>query len=68
MSNHFIRVVDTEGDYITFRPDSLTHVVEYEGEDYVTIFVGKHSYEIPKGQIKLDLLINHTQEAGVRVL
>lgn len=69
MSNHFVRVVDTEGDYITFRPDSLSHVVEYPGEDYIVIFLGEGiSYEIPKGQIKLDCLINHTQEAGVRVL
>ena len=69
MSNHFVRVVDTEGDIITFRPDHLSHVVEYQGADYVVIFLGEGiSYEIPKGQISLDCLINHTQEAGVRVL
>ena len=67
-NNYFIKVVDCDGDKIVFRPDALTHLVEYEDADYVSIFVGKHHYEIPKGQISLDILVNHSQHAGVRTL
>lgn len=67
--NYFVRVVDTEGDAITFRPEALTHVVEYDGADFVVIFLGEGiSYEIPKGQLALDVLHNHSQHAGVRTL
>lgn len=67
--NHFIKVTDVEGAEVAIRPDHISAVVVYPGEDYsVLVLSNAMRIEIPKGQISLDCLANKTQEAGVRVL
>ena len=68
-NNHFIKVVDLDGDMIIVRPDQITHIVEYQGEDHISLFLttGVH-YEIPRGQISLSILPVHCSHAGVGVL
>ena len=69
MSNHFVRLTGLDGTVITVRPDHIVAVVEYPDTDYANVHLSNgRYYEIPKGQVSFDCLVNHTAEAGVRVL
>ena len=67
--NHFVKLELTDGGTLTVRPEHIAGVMEFPDEDYAAVMLTSGArYQIPKGQISLDCLINHTQHAGVRVL
>lgn len=69
--NHFVKVMDTDGDTVILRPDEISSIVQYRGEcDYYDYVVMKNgtNFQLTTGQLSFDCLVNHTQHAGVRVL
>lgn len=67
--NHFIEVVDTDGDTLIFRPDEVAYVVRLQSADW-DAFVMKNGRElrIPRGKFTFNTLPERTMYAGVRVL
>lgn len=66
--NHFIRLEMPDEGYLVVRPEHITGVMELPNEEFDIVMLTRGNYEIKKGQISLDCLVNHTSHAGVRVL